>query len=258
MTGKLQSRAYRVFDALIKRIEAVGGEVQIVEPRYQHGTSSTVVFFGGEQISSLRLREKSNQVRINNPKATYSWDRNRTELVPSGLLLLDRGPSDYNSPLAMDGKVQKLEDKLESLIVEFVRQAGEARIKRREDEERARIAAERERIRQEREAEIKRRRDALEKRKSEETTRVTQLIEQAQSWQRSQQIREFLDALCLSAAREDGLVDVDSELAKYLRWGFQQADRFDPLRPSPPSVLDEEVDTSDLDQNASANPCKPR
>ena len=139
-----------------------------------------------------------------------------------------------------------------------VRQAGETRIRRRQEQELARIRAEQEQIRREREAELKRRREDLEKRKSEESAKVTQLVEHAQGWQRSQLIREYLDALCFSAADEDGVVGIDSELAKYLRWGFEQADRCDPLRPTPPSVLDEEVDDSDLGSGGDFRPRKPR
>lgn len=258
VTEKQRSRAYRILDAFIKRIEAVGGEVRVVEPKYQHGSCSTEVFFGEERISTIRLREKHNQVRIKNPDAKYSWERNRTELVPSGLLLLDRGPSDYHSPLAMDGKVRKLDDKLEGLVVDFVRQAGEARIRRREELELARIRAEQERIRREREAELQRRRDELEQRKTKEAEKVNQLVEHAQSWQRSQLVRDYLDALCFSAVGPDGVVSVDSELADYLRWGHQQADRFDPLRPTPPSVLDEEIDDSDPAPGEDSLPRKPR
>lgn len=258
VTGKLQARAYRLFDALIKRIEAVGGDVRIVTPDSRYGSCSTEVIFGGERISTIRLREKCNQVRITNPKATYDWDRHRTELVPSGLLLLDRGASDYLGPLAMDGKVKKLEDKLEGLIIDFVREAGEIRLRRRREQELARIKAEQEQIRREREAELKRRREALEKRKSEEAAKVTQLFEHAQGWQRAQLLREYLDALCFCNVGDNGVVGIDSELAKYLRWGFEQADRCDPLRPTPPSVLDEEVDDNDLESNGNFRPRKPR
>lgn len=258
VSGKLQARAYRVFDALIKRIEAIGGEVRIVVPENRYGSCSTKVYFGGECISTIRLREKCNQVRITDPKATYDWDRNRTELVPSGTLLLDRGPSDYLGPLAMDGKVRKLEDKLEGLIIDFVRQAGETRIRRRREKELAWIKAEQEQIRREREAERKRRQDELDQRKSEESAKVTQLIEHAHGWQRSQLIREYLDALCFSALCCDGVVGIKSELARYLRWGFEQADRCDPLSPTPPSVLDEEVDVSDLESGGDYRPPQPR
>ena len=258
VTEQQRRRAYRVMDALIKRIEAVGGEVRIEEPTYRHGASETKVVFGDEIISAIRLREKHNQKRITNPDAKYSWDRNRTELVPSGLLLIDDGPGSYRSPLAMDGKLKKLEDKLENLVIDFVRQAGEARIRRRREEELERIRAEEERIRRELEAELRRRQDALDKRKADEAGKVQQLVDHASYWHKTQQLRDYLDALCLRSIGDAGVVQIDSELADYLRWGFDQADRMDPLRPSPHSVLDEEVDDSDLRTNGDFIPRKPR
>jgi hypothetical protein len=246
VSGKELQRAFRILDALIKRIFALSGEVKIIEPTYQWGHVETVIFLGQEQITSIRLREKSDRKRILDPKAKYSWDRNRSELVPSGHLLLDRGPSDYSSPLAMDGKSKRIEEKLDVLVSGFIRQAGEARIKRREDEERARISAERERLRLEREAEIKRREEVLKKLKTEEMAKVNRLLDHSRAWQKSKLIRDYLDALCFHVLNGAVAVPLDSELADYLRWGFNQADRIDPLRPSPHSVLDEDVDISDL------------
>jgi len=41
--------------------------------------------------------------------------------------------------------------------------------------------------------------------------------------------------------KRDGAIAIDGEAAAYLRWAHQQADRLDPLRPSPSSVLDERI-----------------
>lgn len=258
VSDELKKRAYRIMNAFIKRIEAIGGEVRVMESKYHYEASVTQVVLGGEVVSVIRLREKHNQKRHNNPNAKYSWDRNRTELVPSGLLLMDDGPGSYRSPLAMDGKAKKVEDKLEALILDFIKRVGEARIRRREEAELARIKAEEERLRQEREAEMKRRQDDLDKRKSEEAARIQQLIDHASNWQQSRILRSYLDALCVLKSQDTGIVDIRSPLADYLRWGFEQAERMDPLRPNPRSVLDEDVDTSDLELDQSSNPRKPR
>lgn len=241
VSGSLLKRALRIMDALIKRIERVGGVVQLEPKHYNANQSETVVRFAGETVTTLRIREKHNQVRTKNPDAQYSWERDRLDLVPSGNLLLDDGPSSYRSPLAMDGKAKKIEDKLEGLVIRFVKEAGERRIARRDREEQERRRAEAERIRLEREAEMKRLRDALKQRQDEERARVEQLIHHADSLRQSEVLREYLDQLCWAKA-PDGVVAIDSHLADYLRWGFKQADRFDPLRPSPHSVLDERVD----------------
>lgn len=257
-SGDQWKRALRIMDALIKRIEAIGGGVEIQRSGYNGHTTSTAVVIAGEKITDIRLREKHNQVRIKNKDAKYTWERNRTELVPSGLLMFDDGPSSYRSPLAMDGKAAKIEDKLDAMIVGFIKEAGEIRIRRREQEELARQKAEEERIRRERKAELKRRRDALEQLQAEEQRKVDELVRHADAWRQSGLLRDYLDALCDRCAQADRAVPLASPLADYLRWGFAQADRRDPLRESPSSVLDESVDETDLEQCASVAPRKPR
>lgn len=71
-------------------------------------------------------------------------------------------------------------------------------------------------------------------------------------------LRDYLDALCERFVQADQAVPLASPLAEYLRWGFAQAHRRDPLRESPSSVLDESVDETNLDHDASAAPRKPR
>jgi hypothetical protein len=41
--------------------------------------------------------------------------------------------------------------------------------------------------------------------------------------------------------KRDGAIALDSETADYLRWGYNQANRLDPLQPSSPPVLDESI-----------------
>jgi len=237
-------RALRIMDALLKRVEQVGGKVEIHSKPYQDYHKQTVVKFGGDEVTVLRIREKHNQVRKKNEDTKYSWERDRTELVPTGLLLIDEGPSGYGKPFLADGKSTKLEDGLDALVVALVRTAGENRIRRREREAAERKKLQAERVRREREAELKRLRDELAQRQREEHARVEQLIQHAEAMRRSRLVREYLDELFWLRA-PDGVVDIDSTLAEYLRWGFQQADRLDPLRPSPPSVLDERIEDAE-------------
>ena len=257
-SGVLRKRALRIMDALIKRVEAIGGSVEIQRSGYNGHTTSTVVMIAGEKITDIRLREKHNQVRIKNKDTENSWERNRTELVPSGLLLFDDGPSSYRSPLAMDGKAAKIEDKLDAMILGFIKEAGENRIRRREQEELERQEAEAERIRLEREANLQRRRDALQQLQEKEQRKVDELVRHADAWRQSGLLRDYLDALCERCVQADQAVPLASPLADYLRWGFAQADRRDPLRESPSSVLDESVYEAILDHDGSDVPRKPR
>ena len=154
------------------------------------------------------------------------------------------------------GKTAKLDDKLAGLIIGLVKETGERRIRKREAEESAKRQAELELIRRQREEELKQRRESLKKLQDEEQSKVNQLWLHVESWQKSQVVRQYLDELCCVCAR-DGVVPLDSELATYLKWGFEQADLLDPLRPSQYSILDETIE-NDRTGFSEANPRKPR
>ena len=59
------------------------------------------------------------------------------------------------------------------------------------------------------------------------------------NWHKSQIIRQFVDAVRESVLKKNGSIEPDGELDKWISWAIQQADRFDPLVKSPPSILDE-------------------
>lgn len=253
----LVKRALRIMDAFIKRVERLGGEVKLVRDKYDSRRTHTVVTIAGEEVSHIRLREKYKRVRVKNENALYSWDRIRTDMVPTGQLMFDEGSSSYRGPLAIDTERVKLEDKLAAVIERFIREAGDMRLRRRKDEEEKRRREEEERIRRERALELRRRREALEKRQAEEQAKVDLLTRHAESWRTSQVMRDYLDALCDASLGDQVAVPIDSQLAAYLRWGFDQADRLDPLRRSPASVLDETFEEADRESNA-GGPGKPR
>lgn len=235
------SRALRIMDAMIKRIEKIGGSVEVKNEKWREYRKQTVICFGGDEVCAIRLREKLNQVRVTQEEKKSRWDSD-TDLRPSGLLLLDQGPTYFDSIMLKDTpKRRRIEDGLNDLIIRFVKQAGDLRIKRRKDEE-ARIRAEEEaRIRRQKEEELRQKREVLEKRQNAEQARVDELIDHAEAWQQSRLIRQYLSAICDFLLERDGAIAIDGEAASYLRWAHQQADRRDPLRQSPPSVLDERI-----------------
>ncbi len=247
-------RALRIMDAIIKRIESAGGKVEVRKHKYKEHVTSTVVVIAGEDVSTIRLREKHNQVRTINENAKYHWDRNRTELVPSGLLCIDEGQSSYRGPILKDLQKSKIEDGLAGMIIGFIEKAGELRIQRREKEEQDRRNAEAAKIRREREEVIRRKKAELKEKQDIEQAKVDELINHANNWRNSQLVREYLDALCEVCKLPTGDVSIGSPLADYLRWGCEQADRIDPLRENPHSVLDEFVD----DLNGDLKLKKPR
>lgn len=238
------NRAFRIMDALIKRLEKIGGAIEIRKSGYDNRDESTVVVIADEVVTRLRLREKYKRVRKSNKAVKYEWERNQTELVPTGFLLFDRGASSYGSEMLKDGAKNKIEGGLNEMIIQLIKKAGEMRIGRREQESLRLRQEEAAKIQQAREDELRRRKEELEAMQAKETARVIELLDHAKSWRQSQVVRDYLDSVCATYNATDGTVPIDSKLAEYLRWGFDQADRLDPLRKSPLSVLDETVDES--------------
>ncbi len=254
VSDEQSNRALKIFDAVIKRIESLGAKVEVGRRDDYRNDIGTFVVIAGERVTQIRLRERDKQVRHTDPTAKYDWDRHRTELVPTGLLLFDRGPSSWDKPFLTDTKSSKIEDRLAEMVVDFIRQVGNARIAKRERAEADRRRAEEARIQKEREAELEQRRAEFEQLQADEQARVDELVVHAESWRKSRLIRDYLDALCVGAGVDRNGVVLNSPLAEYLRWGFEQADRMDPLRPSPSSILDEEFDEGDCTEL----PQKPR
>ncbi|MCC7336828.1 MAG: hypothetical protein IT422_17185 [Pirellulaceae bacterium] len=237
-----RSRALAVMDTLIKLVEKLDGRVAIVPPEREWGHATTQIQLTGEPVTSIRLRERTNMVKIKDPKAEYHWDRERTENIFNGLLLFDSGPSDSSNWMAKDGKKRRIEDGLVTMVTEYVRRVGEHRLSERAAEAARINRIEREIVEQAAAAERKRKQDELSKLQLVEQTKIEDLFERARAWRESQILRNYLDLVCQQHVSVEGSLAIDSEIADYLRWGFQQADRLDPLRPSPRSILDARID----------------
>ena len=119
--------------------------------------------------------------------------------------------------------------------------AGHARERQVEEERQKQEAQERERRRQE-EARLR-----VEKRQriKAERTRVDLLLAEAKDWKRSRDLREYIEAKRQKHLRDGETIEPGSDLARWLEWANQQADRLDPLTESPPSILDEDVGEED-------------
>jgi hypothetical protein len=67
------------------------------------------------------------------------------------------------------------------------------------------------------------------------------VLQQAQDWRTSQTLRDYVEAAKRKQVEQQGKVDPDSEFAQWVEWALQEADRLDPLRDTPPSILDTKV-----------------
>ncbi len=66
-------------------------------------------------------------------------------------------------------------------------------------------------------------------------------LSEAEAWQKTQQVRAYIEAVKQAAIQKYGFINTGNELDNWLRWATQQADRLDPLAESPPSILDDWV-----------------
>jgi hypothetical protein len=76
----------------------------------------------------------------------------------------------------------------------------------------------------------------------EEESRVRALGRAAANWARAQQIRGFLVAAREEATRNGQPITPGTSFGDWLVWAEQQADRLDPLKESPPSIIDRKRD----------------
>lgn len=68
-----------------------------------------------------------------------------------------------------------------------------------------------------------------------------QLFQQAECWNRSQELRRFIEAVKQKHLDNSESLEPGSEVSQWIAWAMQQADRVDPLCESPPSILDEKI-----------------
>lgn len=229
-------RSLAFLDALIKSVERVGGKVEVEQSQWKR---ETTVSFCGEQVATIRLRERYKQEPRKVPPK-YPWDWQKYDFIPTGRLVLDSGYCEQVHCQDTE-KGRRIEDAINALVVRWVAQAGKNRIVRRRADEEKRRREEEDRLRREREAELHRRRQELQEKQNAEQARVAKLIADAAAWRQSRIIREYILEVEQAALADDGRIEEGGELARWLEWARQQADRLDPFKPSPPSVLDERI-----------------
>lgn len=216
-------RAILILDALVKGLEALGATL-VNDAKSQE--RSLWFELCNERVWSIRVRERVKRVpKKHDP--TKLWD-SQNALVPTGQLIIAR--EGFENEVCRDspsGK-KRIEDCLNEVLEKFVYAAADARATRLHQEERRKSEA----LRQHRIVD-------LQIAQSKEREKVTQLMELSEAWNKSQQLRKYINAY------EDCVADRNGELSEqvqaYIDWAKAQADRMDPLRDSPHSILDERV-----------------
>jgi hypothetical protein len=210
-------RALRLINAVILSLEDQGLPVSV-----KPGSLTTLARVVDENvpfavIERLRItkREVKEGSHINQVK----------DYFPTGILELRIGHTGYGwSKTVADGASKRAEHALAECVGKFLRYARQCRLER----ERLRLQHE------EFERKARERGELIE----EEQKKFKQLTGWVNSWHRAKRIRSFVDALEREWIERGLEVSTDSERGQRLNWMRQQADRLDPTRESPPSILD--------------------
>jgi hypothetical protein len=214
-------RAMRFIHALFKFIERQG--FSIISKKENNDKRTYVVIHGVE--IQIRLTEKVDRQLIDQSKikpGTYYWGPKYT-YQPTGQLFLriENIYVDYIRKEWRDGQNEKIEDKIVEIVEGILYAAIKDRIKHLEWKEEEDRRAEQEKIRKEREAALQRERHKREK-----------LFSEAQNWNTSQNLRQYIDAAVKHHETAHGPIERDSEFDQWLQWAIKQANELDPLTKS--------------------------
>lgn len=129
------SRALKIMNALIKRVEKIGGRVEVRTNQGYYDRTETMIVFGEEDVAQIRLREKRKQVNVpRDRRSDYTWQE--TKRIPTGMLLIDDGPGGFQPAYLKDTpSKRRIENDLHDWIISLIYKAGDMRIERREKEE---------------------------------------------------------------------------------------------------------------------------
>ena len=232
-------RAMRIMDAFVKTLEARRLTVTVVSPEGDRQTAASVL----QESVGFMLYEATEKVeRKPTPQEREDdlyWRRESQyyRRVPSGRLGLriTSGIGWGQRGCWVDDRRRKLDVQLKSVLAALHRATENIKAERREAEEQERQRQQREREQREWEAQQQEKLEGI----RQEEERLQQLMAEADSWNRAQQLRFYLQAVRHRASCQKGEILNESDLHDWLRWAEQQADRLDPLTSSPPSILDE-------------------
>lgn len=219
VSKELLDRALALLSTLLFALEENGFEVKIGQ-----GSASVQIFgqnvcFG--IVEDLRVKERREEKRFFGTQKVIVYER-------SGNLVFQISEWAENCRKRWaDAKTQRLENLLPHCLGGLMLVARTVRIHREQIRARQLEWERQERVREELAREIQK-----------EEKRLHELETWMTNWQKAKLIREFVATFEKASAATGVLTSPDSPKGKWAAWALQQADRFDPLVESPPSVLD--------------------
>jgi len=232
----LLRRGLFIMDALLKALEKRG---------YQVSSGPKVIIQGIALRFCLHEKLDTQPVPIEEQKQSglYEFHFSRQaekKRVPSSSLILEiHPPRSYWSSgcqrIWRETPAKPLEGKLNSFVSGLIKLAARYKVYQEEQKRKEELRRQEEQLRKERAIQ----RAERQKIYKEELARFNDLLKQAEDYHKSKLIRELVDAV-----QKDRVSDMsgeeDQEIEQWVAWATSHADRLDPLKPSPPSILDEE------------------
>jgi hypothetical protein len=225
-------RAIRIMAAIVAAIEELGFTVAIESQQTVVRMYGQVIRFGlAEKINRIEVIAQSKEGPFDRV-LTYGSKFFRPQL--SGRLLIEAGTAWKPRQRSwIDGKAQCLEDQIPRAIAGFMRLALASRAEQQrrdaEKHEERRIAEEC---------------ANLAKSIKAEQSKVSALRNATAQWLRAQQIRSFVSVARDTAVQKGQSTQPGSQFGDWIIWALQQADRLDPLKESPPSIIDRQPETN--------------
>jgi hypothetical protein len=213
VTKNCLARALRIMAVIIHMLEREAFKL-VVEKKQSESTSAIVY---GENIR-FGIVEKLRQIKSATTSGSYTY--NRVTLEPTGILSLEvwNYCPERQRRAWRDNERAKLEEYLPACIAGMMKIALAARSRRDAEEKK-------EQARQKRTDEVRAVLQQIEK----EEKKIKALEREVIAWHRAERIRKYVAAVRSSAVKD----------ALWVEWAERQADRIDPLRPTPPSIVDD-------------------
>lgn len=206
-----QSRALRIMNTLIKAWESLGGQVAVDRDMHDATKPSTYFVMDTDRVK-VNLEEQSERLP---DQPRWKHDRQYTGQL---FLRLESQWSENLRGLWSDGKRQRLEDLVESIL--------EGLLRRIDCEKRHRLDQE---ISARQSNRAKQCRAAARQREEDEKIRRKRLIGEVSRWQKAQRIRRYLSAIKIRV--HSGTLKSNNEEAysNWMKWASWYADHIDPL-----------------------------
>lgn len=221
---ELIERAMRILNTLLKALAQRGYKVSVKSS--PNSTSINQIHILGQTVT-FRLETKILR-QENLPER--SWSAYTFETSDWLMLKITNAPSGYTiQNTFLETEARPLEDQLNAFIVSVIKTAvaipHEAKV---QAEARAKWEAKWRQEQQELRAEqIEQARIEREKRRVQE--RFEKLIRQAGENRKAQDVRNFIEQVRVKWIATHGIVEPDSEVAKWIEWAEAQARSIDPL-----------------------------